>query len=60
MQLNVPFEERTAERISKLVIEEGGKILNSFANASLSSQSKKRSGYSELPATLLLSSKART
>jgi hypothetical protein len=52
--------DRSAERINRLIGEEGGKLLGNFANASLASQCKKRSGYPGLPSTILLSAKPRT
>ncbi|ELR22641.1 BRCA1 C Terminus (BRCT) domain containing protein [Acanthamoeba castellanii str. Neff] len=53
-------DDRSAERINRLIGEEGGKLLGNFANASLASQCKKRSGYPGLPSTILLSAKPRT
>jgi hypothetical protein len=52
--------DRSAERISRLIGEEGGKVLTNFSNASLASQCKKRSGYPGFPSTFLLSIKPRT
>jgi hypothetical protein len=52
--------DRSAERINRLIGEEGGKLLGNFANASLASQCKKRSGYPGLPSTILLSAKPPT